>query len=111
MSCRRTAGPLRALFHRDGEGVAAFKEYGAFGEVAEADLRALKVGEEADAAAGFVGGLADVVVPLLVFGVAAVAEVEAGYVHSASTRALIWSYEWVAGPRVQTIFARRMFRP
>src|SRR5882757_9957199 len=28
----------------------------------------------------------------------------------ASTRALIWSYESVAGPRVQTIFARRMYR-
>src|SRR5882757_9431942 len=28
----------------------------------------------------------------------------------ASTRALIWSYESVAGPRVQTILARRMYR-
>jgi hypothetical protein len=42
----------------------------------------LKVGEEADAAAGLVCGFADPVVALLVFGVAAVAEVEAGYVHS-----------------------------
>ena len=73
---------FHALFDGDGEGVAAFKEYGAFGEVAEADLRALKVGEDADAAAGLVGGLADVLVALLVFGVAAVAEVEAGDVHS-----------------------------
>jgi hypothetical protein len=71
-----------AVFDGDGEGVAAFEEYGAFGEAAEPDLRALKVGEEADAAAGLVGGLADPVVALLVFGVAAVAEVEAGYVHS-----------------------------
>ncbi len=71
-----------AFFDGDGEGVAAFEEYGAFGEAAESDLRALKVGEEADAAAGLVGGLADVLVAHLVFGVAAVAEVEAGYVHS-----------------------------
>ena len=42
----------------------------------------MKVGEDADAAAGLVGGLADVVVALLVLGVGAVAEVEAGYVHS-----------------------------
>ena len=69
-------------FDGDGEFVAAFKEYGAFAEAAESDLRALKVGEDADAAAGFVGGLADVVVALLVFGVGAVAEVEAGDVHS-----------------------------
>ena len=49
------------VFDGDGELVAAFKEYGAFGEAAEADLRALKVGEDADAAAGLVGGLADAV--------------------------------------------------
>lgn len=69
-------------FDGDGEGVAAFKEYGAFAEASEADLRALKVGEDADAAAGFLGCFADVVVALFVFGVAAVAEVEAGDVHS-----------------------------
>ena len=73
---------LGVFFHGDGEGVAAFKEYGAFGEVAESDLRALKVGEDADAAAGLVGGLADALVALLVFGVGAVAEVESGDVHS-----------------------------
>jgi hypothetical protein len=71
-----------AFFDGDGEGVAAFKEYGAFGEAAESDFRALKVGEDSDAAAGFVGGLSYPVVALLVFGVAAVAEVESGYVHS-----------------------------
>ncbi len=70
------------LFDGDGEGVSAFEEYGAFGEAAEADLRALKVGEDADAAAGFVGGFAHVLVALLVVGVAAVAEVEPGDVHS-----------------------------
>lgn len=69
-------------FDGDGEGVAAFKEYGAFAEAAEADLRALKVGEDADAASGFVGGFAHVAVALFVFGVGAVAEVEAGDVHS-----------------------------
>lgn len=42
----------------------------------------MKIGEEADAAAGLVGGLADAVVALVVFGVAAVAEIEAGDVHS-----------------------------
>lgn len=51
-------------------------------EAAESDLRALKVGEDADAAAGFVGCLAHALVALLVFGVGAVAEVEAGDVHS-----------------------------
>ncbi len=71
-----------AVFDGDGEGVAAFKEYGAFGEAAEPDFRALKVGEDADAAAGLVGGLAHPVVALLVLGVLAVAEVEAGHVHS-----------------------------
>lgn len=70
------------VFDGDGEFVAAFKEYGSFAEAAQADLRALKVCEDADAAAGFVGGLADASVSLLVFGVGAVAEVEAGDVHS-----------------------------
>lgn len=70
------------VFDGDGEFVAAFKEYGSFAEAAQADLRALKVCEDADAAAGFVGGLADVPVALFVFDVGAVAEVEAGDVHS-----------------------------
>lgn len=42
----------------------------------------MKVGEDSDAAAGLVGGLSHALVALLVFGVGAVAEVEAGYVHS-----------------------------
>lgn len=69
-------------FDGDGELVAAFKEYGAFAEAAEADLRSLKVGEDADASAGFFGGFAYAPVALLVVGVGAVAEVEASYVHS-----------------------------
>ncbi len=69
-------------FDGDGEVVAAFKEYRAFGEAAEADLRSLKVGEDADAAAGLVGGLADACIAFFVLGVEAVAEVEAGDVHS-----------------------------
>ncbi|GAA3306517.1 hypothetical protein GCM10020295_62960 [Streptomyces cinereospinus] len=73
---------LGALLHGDGEGVAAFKEYRAFGETAEPDLRALKVGEQADAAARLVGGLANALVALLVLGVSAVAEIEPGDVHS-----------------------------
>lgn len=70
------------VFDGDGEFVAAFEEYGAFAEASEADLRALKVGEDSDAAAGFLGGFAYALVALLVVGVAAVAEVEAGDVHS-----------------------------
>ena len=58
------------VFDGDGELVAAFKEYGAFAEAAEPDLRALKVGEDADAAAGFRRGLAHPLVALLVLGVA-----------------------------------------
>src|SRR5690606_32758314 len=73
---------LGAFLDGDGEAVAAFKEYGAFGEAAEADFRALKVGEEADTAAGLVGGLPDPSVALLVLGVTTVAEVEAGHVHT-----------------------------
>ena len=51
--------PSTCGFDGDGELVAAFEKYGAFAESAESDLRALKVGEDADAAAGFFGGLAD----------------------------------------------------
>ncbi|MGY3683441.1 hypothetical protein ACVWXU_007064 [Streptomyces sp. TE33382] len=69
-------------FDGDGEGVTAFKEYGSFAEASEADLRALKVGEDAYAAAGLLGCFAYTVVALFVFGVVAVAEVEAGDVHS-----------------------------
>ncbi len=82
---RRSAGlavAFGAFFDGDGEGVSAFKEYGSFGEAAESDLRALKVGEQSDTAAGLLGGLSHALVALLVLGVAAVAEVEAGYVHS-----------------------------
>ncbi|GAA3238398.1 hypothetical protein GCM10020256_58670 [Streptomyces thermocoprophilus] len=70
------------FFGGDDEGVAGFEEYGAFGEVSESDFWALEVCEDADAASGFVGCFADVVVALFVFGAGAVAEVEAGYVHS-----------------------------
>lgn len=86
-------------FDGDGEVVAAFKEYGAFAEAAEADLRALKVGEDADAAAGLVGGFAYVSVPLLVFGVGAVAEVEAGHVHSGLDQCLDLVVCFGGGPK------------
>ncbi|GGW84700.1 hypothetical protein GCM10010383_12010 [Streptomyces lomondensis] len=88
-----------AVFDGDGEGVAAFKEYGAFGEAAEPDFRALKVGEDADAAAGLVGGLSDPVVALLVFDVSAVAEVEAGYVHSGVDQAFDLVVRVGGGPK------------
>ncbi len=73
--------PYDAFIGGDGELVAAFEEYGPVGEGVEADLRALKVGEDADAAAGLVGGFADAAVAFFVFGVRAVAEVESGDVH------------------------------
>ena len=55
---------------------------GAVGEPADADLRALQVDEDGDGAAVALGGPADVVVPHLVLGVVAVAEVQPGDVHA-----------------------------
>ena len=52
------------------------------GEPAEADLRALQVGEDADGPSGGLGGLPHQAVRALVVGVAAVAEVQPGDVHT-----------------------------
>ena len=52
------------------------------GEAAETDLWTLQVGEDTDGVARFVGRLADPLVVLLVIGVLAMREVEAGDVHS-----------------------------
>lgn len=73
---------LDAVLDGDGELVAAFKEYRTFGEAVEPDLRALEVDEDADAAAGLVGGLADAAVAFFVLQLGAVAEVESGDVHT-----------------------------
>jgi hypothetical protein len=54
----------------------------AVGEPAEAHLRALQVGEQADRAAGPLGRRPHPLDRLLVFGVGAVAEVEPGHVHA-----------------------------
>ena len=58
-------------------------------------------------APGGVGGRAYPVVDHLVVRMVAVAEVHPGDVHAASTSAVSASSVSVAGPRVQTIFARR----
>src|SRR5205814_106290 len=51
-------------------------------EPAQPDLRALQVGQDPDGPAGRLGRLPDVLVHLLVVGVAAMAEVQAGDVHA-----------------------------
>ena len=79
----------------------------AVGEPAEPDLRALQVGEDADGAADLVGGLPHQPVGALVVRVLAVAEVEPGDVHPGLDEGGDPLREPVAGPRVQTIFARR----
>jgi hypothetical protein len=66
----------------DHERVTAFKEDGALREGVEADLGALQVDEDADAASGLVGGLADAAVALLVLRVGAMAEIESGHIHA-----------------------------
>ena len=76
------------------------------GEPAEADLGALQVGEDADGAAGHVGGGAYPLVIGLVICVVAMAEVEPGDVHSGLDQRPDGLVSAVAGPRVQTIFPR-----
>src|SRR5690606_34077659 len=72
----------RDVLRGDGELVTADQLHGALGEGLQADLGALEVGEHTDGPAGLLGGGTDPVVPALVLGVAAVAEVEAGHVHA-----------------------------
>lgn len=74
------AVPLHRV-HGEGELVAPFQQYGSVAEHAQPDLRALEVGEHADAAAGLVAGFPYVPQTLLVLGVRPVAEVEARDVH------------------------------
>jgi hypothetical protein len=69
------------LLDGDGELIAAFKKYRPFAEPAEANLRALKIGEYAHGAARLLRGSAHPVVTLLVLGVRAMAHVEPGHVH------------------------------
>ncbi|MGX1117888.1 hypothetical protein RKD37_003251 [Streptomyces ambofaciens] len=72
----------RDVLGGDGELVTAHQLDGTLREGLQADLRALEVGEDTDGAAGLLGGGPDPVVPPLVLGVGAVAEVEAGHVHA-----------------------------
>ena len=82
-------------------------DHRAVGEAAEPDLRALQVGEHADHAAALGGDLAHHAVERGVFGAGAVAEVESRHVHSGVDEFGQRGAVAVAGPSVQTIFARR----
>ena len=81
---RRAHDILRArhVLGRDREHVAGGEEVRAVGESAQADLRALQVREHPDGATGLVARPARVRVRLLVHGVVAVAQVQAGDVDS-----------------------------
>ncbi len=70
------------VFGGDDELVPADQFDGTLGELREADLRALEVGEHADRPAGLGGGLADPVVTTLVLRVGTVTEVESGHAHA-----------------------------
>lgn len=87
------------LLDGDGELVSAFKQYGTFAEASQADLRTLKVGQDADAAARLVGRFANALIALLVLGVGAVAEVEAGDVHSGLDQCLDLVVRVGGGPK------------
>ena len=72
---------------RDGVGSdrelrARFELDGSVRELAEADLRTLQVGQNAQASAEDLRGLADIVIALLVFGMTTVAHVQPGDVHT-----------------------------
>ncbi len=81
---RRADDGLVALdvARRDGEALPDAQRDGSLGEAAGADLGALQVDEDADGAAGGVAGGPHVLADLLVHGVVAVREVEAGDVHA-----------------------------
>lgn len=72
----------RDVLGGDGELVTAHQLDGTLGEGLQTDLRTLEVGEDADGAPGVLGDLPDAVVPLLVFCLGPVAEVESGHVHT-----------------------------
>jgi len=81
---RRADDLLRSgdVFGRDLEDVADGEEVRTFGEPAEPDLRSLQVDEDGDGTAGVIRRLAHVRQSGVVVGVVAVAEVEAGHVHT-----------------------------
>jgi hypothetical protein len=66
----------RHVFSGDGEPVAARQHVRAVREAAQADLRALQVHQDAHGPPGVVGGLAQVEIPGLVFGVRTVGQVQ-----------------------------------
>jgi hypothetical protein len=80
-------------------------------ERGEADLGPLQVGEDADGATGEVRRRAHHRVRVLVVGMAAVGEVEAGDVHAGVPPALDALLVTSPGPRVQPIFALRNAPP
>ena len=86
---------------------ARFELDGSVRELAEADLRTLQVGENAQASAEDLRGLADIVVALLVFGTTAMAHVQPGDVHTGLDQLLEAVRLDAAGPSVQTILALR----
>ena len=65
----------------DREDVPLDQRHRAGGEGTQPDLRALQVNEHADSAPRVQTGLADLAVPLFMFGVGAMAEVQTGDVH------------------------------
>jgi hypothetical protein len=73
---------------RDGEGRALGEVGLAARELAEPDLRALEVEQDADRASALVGDLADDLVHLPVVVVGAVGEVQAGHVHAGANQLL-----------------------
>ncbi|MPN43875.1 hypothetical protein SDC9_191436 [bioreactor metagenome] len=66
----------------DGEGLAVGQDDRAVAERPQADLRSLQVGEQTDRAVRLGLRVAEVLEPLLVLRVGAVAHVEAGDVHA-----------------------------
>ena len=80
----------------------------AVGEPAEPDLRALQVGQDGQRLAADLRGGPQPVVDDLVVGVVAVQKFIRATFIPASSRAAMPSSDEVAGPMVQTIFARRV---
>src|SRR5690606_17929561 len=66
----------------DDDGLATGPHHGALGELAQADLGALQVGQDADRSVSGVRRLPYPAVTLLVLSVAAVTEVQPGHVHT-----------------------------
>ena len=92
------------------EGLAFSQHHRSVGEGAYAQLRALKVGQDADRAAEFLLEFAQQRKAGAVIDGAAVAEVQSEYVHAATKSWRTVSLSELAGPRVATILAFRVLR-